>query len=182
MNKNRMEGAAEQSERARNCAALVAKAKRRKAGGDAQKECVLTCGDPWLAALCWASRVSPAYLGCRISAPKHRPLAEYSMRRSARSFGIAYRNKTSRGPTQAKLAERTARFQPTTPWGCAGFVARSTRPTNTQHLTAQTRFGPESAAARAFPGGERFRSGRRGRRSDRALAHRPAPCSAGPSP
>ncbi len=33
------------------------------------------------------------------------------MRRSARSFGIAYRNKTSRGPTQAMLAERYARFQ-----------------------------------------------------------------------
>jgi hypothetical protein len=33
------------------------------------------------------------------------------MRCSARSFGIAYRNKASRGPTQAKLAERFAHFQ-----------------------------------------------------------------------
>jgi hypothetical protein len=45
MNKNRIEGAAEQGERARSREALVAKAKWRKCGGGAVKECVLTRGD-----------------------------------------------------------------------------------------------------------------------------------------
>ena len=39
MNKNRIEGAAEQGERAMNREALVIKAKRRKSGGCAMKEC-----------------------------------------------------------------------------------------------------------------------------------------------
>ena len=45
MDKNRIEGVAEQSERARNREALMIKAKRRKSGGCAAKECVLTRGD-----------------------------------------------------------------------------------------------------------------------------------------
>ena len=45
MNKNRIEGAAKQGERAVNRKALVIKAKRRKSGGCAVKECVLTRGD-----------------------------------------------------------------------------------------------------------------------------------------
>ncbi|NIF78069.1 hypothetical protein F3J20_11785 [Paraburkholderia sp. Cy-641] len=45
MNKNRIEGAAEQGERAKNRKALVTKAKRRRCGGCAMKECVLTWGD-----------------------------------------------------------------------------------------------------------------------------------------
>jgi len=45
MNKNRIEGAAEQGERARDREALVIKAKRRRSGGCAEKECVLTRGD-----------------------------------------------------------------------------------------------------------------------------------------
>ena len=45
MNKNRIEGAAEQGEWARNHEALVTKAKRRRCGGCAMKECVLTWGD-----------------------------------------------------------------------------------------------------------------------------------------
>jgi len=45
MNKNRIEGVAEQGERAKNREALVIKAKRRKSGGCAAKECVLTWGD-----------------------------------------------------------------------------------------------------------------------------------------
>jgi hypothetical protein len=45
MNKNRIEGAAEQGERARSREALVAKARRRKSGGCAVKECVLPRGD-----------------------------------------------------------------------------------------------------------------------------------------
>jgi hypothetical protein len=45
MDKNRIEGAAEQGEGAMNREALVIKAKRRKSGGCAVKECVLTWGD-----------------------------------------------------------------------------------------------------------------------------------------
>jgi hypothetical protein len=45
MNKNRIEGVADQGERARNREAVVIKGKRRKSGGRAVKECVLTWGD-----------------------------------------------------------------------------------------------------------------------------------------
>ena len=45
MNKNRIEGAAWQGERAINREALVIKAKWRKSGDCAVKECVLTRGD-----------------------------------------------------------------------------------------------------------------------------------------
>jgi hypothetical protein len=45
MNKNRIEGAAEQGERARNREALVIKAKWRRSGDCAVKVCVLTWGD-----------------------------------------------------------------------------------------------------------------------------------------
>lgn len=45
MDKNRIQGAAEQGERAKNREALVIKAKWRKSGGCAVKECVLTWGD-----------------------------------------------------------------------------------------------------------------------------------------
>ena len=45
MNKNRIEGVAEQGERARNRKALVTKARRRRCGGCAMKVCVLTWGD-----------------------------------------------------------------------------------------------------------------------------------------
>ena len=41
MNKNRIEGAAEQGERAKFREALVIKARRRRSGGCAVKECVL---------------------------------------------------------------------------------------------------------------------------------------------
>ncbi|OZI62811.1 hypothetical protein CAL28_27145 [Bordetella genomosp. 11] len=44
MDKNRIEGVAEQGERARNREALVVKARRRRCGGCAMKECVLTWG------------------------------------------------------------------------------------------------------------------------------------------
>ena len=69
MDKNRIEGVAEQGERARNREALVAKAKRRKSGGCAVKECVLTWGD---LALCLKGRrckpereVSRGRISCR---------------------------------------------------------------------------------------------------------------------
>jgi hypothetical protein len=45
MNKNRVEGVADQDERAMNREVLVIKGKRRKSGGCAVKECVLTWGD-----------------------------------------------------------------------------------------------------------------------------------------
>ncbi|NUY05614.1 hypothetical protein G5S42_39420 [Paraburkholderia sp. JPY169] len=45
MNKNRIGGAAGQGERAIDREALVTKARRRKCGGCAMKECVLTWGD-----------------------------------------------------------------------------------------------------------------------------------------
>jgi len=45
MNKNWIEGAAEQGERAKGREALVIKARRRRSGGCAAKECVLTRGD-----------------------------------------------------------------------------------------------------------------------------------------
>jgi hypothetical protein len=45
MNKNRIKGAAEQGERANDREALVIKAKLRRSGGCAVKQCVLTCGD-----------------------------------------------------------------------------------------------------------------------------------------
>jgi len=50
MNKNRIEGVAEQRERARNREALAIKAMRRKSGGGAGKDRVLTWGElaSWL--------------------------------------------------------------------------------------------------------------------------------------
>ena len=45
MNKNRIEGVAEQGERAKDREALVIKARWRRSGGCAVKECVLTWGD-----------------------------------------------------------------------------------------------------------------------------------------
>ena len=45
MNKNRIRGVADQGERARNREALVVKGKRRRSGGCAVKDCVLTWGD-----------------------------------------------------------------------------------------------------------------------------------------
>ena len=45
MNKNHIEGATDQGERARDREALVTKGKRRRSGGRAVKECILTWGD-----------------------------------------------------------------------------------------------------------------------------------------
>jgi len=45
MNKNRIESAADQGERACDREALVTKGKRRRSGGRAAKECVLAWGD-----------------------------------------------------------------------------------------------------------------------------------------
>ena len=53
MNKNRIEGVSEQGERANGREALVTKARWRRFGGRAVKECVLTWGD---LALCLKGR------------------------------------------------------------------------------------------------------------------------------
>jgi hypothetical protein len=53
MNNNRIEGVAQQGERAMNREALVTKAKRRRCGGCAMKECAITWGD---LALCLKGR------------------------------------------------------------------------------------------------------------------------------
>jgi hypothetical protein len=53
MNKNRIEGGAEQGERANGREALVTKVRWRRSGGRAVKECVLTWGD---LALCLKGR------------------------------------------------------------------------------------------------------------------------------
>ena len=53
MNKNRIEGVVDQGERAKNREALVINGKRRRSGGRAAKECVLTWGD---LALCLKGR------------------------------------------------------------------------------------------------------------------------------
>jgi hypothetical protein len=45
MNKNRLSGAADQGERARNREALLTKEERRRFGGGVEKERVLTWGD-----------------------------------------------------------------------------------------------------------------------------------------
>ena len=53
MYKNRIEGGADQGERANGREALVAKVRWRRSGGGAVKECVLTWGD---LALCLKGR------------------------------------------------------------------------------------------------------------------------------
>jgi hypothetical protein len=53
MNKNRIEGGADQGERANGREALVTKYRWRRSGGRAAKECVLTWGD---LALCLKGR------------------------------------------------------------------------------------------------------------------------------
>jgi hypothetical protein len=45
MNKNRIEGVTDQGEWAENREALVIKGRKRRSGGRAAKECVLTWGD-----------------------------------------------------------------------------------------------------------------------------------------
>jgi hypothetical protein len=56
MNKNRIEGAAEQGERAMNCEALVIKARRRKSGGCGRgRSDILTAPTPILS---WAMSLS----------------------------------------------------------------------------------------------------------------------------
>ena len=71
--RNRIQGAADQGERARNREALVANGERRKFGGRVGKECVLTRGD---LALClkgrrsvseWSEESAEAVLGAIVA-------------------------------------------------------------------------------------------------------------------
>ena len=86
MNKNRIEGAAEQGERAMNREALVIKARWRRSGGCAAKECVLTRGD---LALCLKGR-------------RPMPEREVSRGRSSPSRGPLRQDQKGEGPNESE--------------------------------------------------------------------------------
>ena len=84
MDKNRIEGAAEQGERAMHREALVIKARWRKSGGCAAKECVLTRGD----------------LALWVKARRPTPEREVSRGRVARVAGRRGWSKRAKGRTR----------------------------------------------------------------------------------
>ena len=86
MNKNRIEGAAKQGERARFREALVIKARWRKSGGCAAKECGLTRGD---LALCLKGR-------------RHEPEREVSRGRSSACSGPKRHKPKREGPNESE--------------------------------------------------------------------------------
>ena len=86
MNKNRIEGAAEQGERAMNREAHVIEAKWRKSGGCAAKECVLTRGD----------------LALRLKGRRPMPQREVSIGRSSPSRGPLRLNQKGEGPNESE--------------------------------------------------------------------------------
>ena len=86
MNKNRIEGAAEQGERAMNREALVIKARRRKSGGCAAKECVLTRGD----------------LASCLKGRRPMPEREVSRGRSSPSRGPGRQDQKDEGPNESE--------------------------------------------------------------------------------
>ena len=86
MNKNRIEGAAKQGERATNREALVIKARRRRSGGCAAKECVLTRGD----------------LALWVKARRLLPEREVSRGRSSPSRGPLRQNQKDEGPNESE--------------------------------------------------------------------------------
>ena len=86
MDKNRIEGVAEQGERATNREALVIKARGRRSGGCAVKECVLTRGD---LALCLKGR-------------RWMPEREVSRGRSSASRGPMRHNPKHEGPNESE--------------------------------------------------------------------------------
>ena len=86
MNKNRIEGAAKQGERARNREALVIKARRRRSGGCAAKECVLTRGD----------------LASWVKARRCLPEREVSRGRSSPSRGPLRQDQKDEGPNESE--------------------------------------------------------------------------------
>jgi hypothetical protein len=84
MNKNRIEGGAEQGERAMDREALVIKARRRRSGGCAAKECVLTRGD----------------LALWVKARRQRPEREVSTGRSSAGSAQVMRQRKREGPNE----------------------------------------------------------------------------------
>ena len=86
MNKNRIEGAAEQGERAKNRKALVIKARWRRSGGCAAKECVLTRGD----------------LASWVKARRCLPEREVSRGRSSPSRGPLRQDQKGEGPNESE--------------------------------------------------------------------------------
>ena len=111
MNKNRIEGVAEQGERARNREALVIKAKWRKSGGCAAKECVLTWGDlaSWL-----KGRRGDAER--EVSRGRSSCLFGAKGRRSERNSYRVIENGEPQMFTTVKLATQLAWVKPTMAW------------------------------------------------------------------
>jgi RNA-directed DNA polymerase len=122
MNKNRIEGAADQGERARSREALVIKGKRRRSGGRAAKECVLTWGDLALrlkGRRCWSEKSAEAVVvsGNKILAKG---------RRNRRRRPVIIGNGLSQMFAIAKLADMVNRVKPEGP------RQRETRPAGLQ--------------------------------------------------
>jgi hypothetical protein len=86
MNKNRIEGVAEQGERAMSRKALVIKVRWRRSGGCAAKECVLTRGD----------------LALRLKGRRPMPEREVSRGRSSPSRGPQRQNQKGEGPNESE--------------------------------------------------------------------------------
>ena len=87
MNKNRIEGDADQGERAKSREALVVKGRRRRSGGCAVKDCVLTWGD---LALCLKGR-------------RRQPEREVSRGRSSRFFDEGLNERERRRPSRCDM-------------------------------------------------------------------------------
>ena len=107
MNKNRIEGIAEQGERAINREALVIKARWRRSGGCAVRECVLTWGDlaSWLKGRRGDTErgVSKGRSSCWYGAKG---------RRSRRGSALNIDKGTPQMFVKAKLAEKGERVKP----------------------------------------------------------------------
>lgn len=86
MDKNRIEGGAEQGERTTNRKALVIKARRRRSGGCAAKECVLTRGE----------------LASRLKGRRPVPERKVSRGRSSPSRGLLRPSQKGEGPNESE--------------------------------------------------------------------------------
>ncbi len=111
MNKNWIEGAAKQGEGADDREALVIKAKWRKSGGCAEKECVLTWGDlaSWLKGRRWEAEreVSRGHSSCHFGAKG---------RRNGRSSYRVIESGESQMFINLKLVIYPARVKPSMAW------------------------------------------------------------------
>ena len=111
MDKNRIEGVAEQGERAKYREALVIKARWRKSGGCAVKECVLTWGDlaSWLKGRGGDTErgVSSGHSSCLYGAKGQR---------NRRRRPVILGNGLSQMFVIAKLANTVNRVKPEAPW------------------------------------------------------------------